>query len=97
MPAASDSVAVRLPRTYDVELLQRDLNTLQEVRRNCDWLCKFALSSAVALVAGWGLDPSSAAVSIGNPKLKTRICRLVFYCLGTFALRRATTDRKSVV
>ena len=33
MSAASDPVAVRLPRTYDVVLLQRDLNTLQEVRR----------------------------------------------------------------
>ena len=33
MSAASDLVAVRLPRTYDVALLQRDLNTLQEVRR----------------------------------------------------------------
>jgi hypothetical protein len=33
MSAASDPVAVRLPRTYDVALLQRDLNTLQEVRR----------------------------------------------------------------
>lgn len=33
MPAASDPVAVRLPRTYDIELLRRDLNTLQEVRR----------------------------------------------------------------
>jgi hypothetical protein len=33
MSAASDLVAVRLPRTYDVEFLQRDLNTLQEVRR----------------------------------------------------------------
>jgi len=28
-----DSVAVRLPRTYDVELMQRDLQALQEVRR----------------------------------------------------------------
>jgi Aspartyl/Asparaginyl beta-hydroxylase len=33
MSAASDPVAVRLPRAYDVELLQHDLNTLQEVRR----------------------------------------------------------------
>ena len=28
LPAAWDPVAVRLPRTLDVELLQRDLNTL---------------------------------------------------------------------
>jgi hypothetical protein len=33
MSPASDLVSVRLPRTYDVELLQRDLQTLQEVRR----------------------------------------------------------------
>jgi hypothetical protein len=33
MSPASDPVAVRLPRNYDVELLQRDLQTLQEVRR----------------------------------------------------------------
>jgi hypothetical protein len=33
MSPASDLVAVRLPQTYDVELLQRDLQTLQEVRR----------------------------------------------------------------
>jgi len=33
MSPASDPVAIRLPRTYDVELLQRDLLTLQEVRR----------------------------------------------------------------
>jgi len=33
MSRASDLVAVRLPRTYDVELLQRDLQTLEEVRR----------------------------------------------------------------
>jgi hypothetical protein len=30
---AKDPVAVRLPRTYDVELMQRDLQALQEVRR----------------------------------------------------------------
>ena len=33
MPSASDLVVIRLPRTYDVELLQRDLRTLQEVQR----------------------------------------------------------------
>jgi hypothetical protein len=33
MSSATDLVAIRLPRTYDVELLQRDLQTLQEVRR----------------------------------------------------------------
>jgi hypothetical protein len=33
MLAASDLVAVRLPRTYDVKLLQRDLETLEEVQR----------------------------------------------------------------
>jgi hypothetical protein len=33
MSSASDPVAIRLPRTYDVELLQRDLRTLQEVQR----------------------------------------------------------------
>ena len=33
MPAPSDAVAVRLPRTYNVELLQRDLNRLPEVPR----------------------------------------------------------------
>jgi len=33
MSPASDLVAIRLPRTYDVELLQRDLRTLQEVQR----------------------------------------------------------------
>src|SRR3974390_3114121 len=33
MSSTSDPAAVRLPRSYDVELLQRDLNTLQEVRR----------------------------------------------------------------
>jgi len=33
MSPASDPVAIRLPRIYDVELLQRDLRTLQEVRR----------------------------------------------------------------
>jgi Aspartyl/Asparaginyl beta-hydroxylase len=33
MSAASDLVAVRLPRNYDVDLLQRDLRTLQEVQR----------------------------------------------------------------
>ncbi len=31
--SAQDPVAVRLPRTYDVQLLQRDLEALQEVRR----------------------------------------------------------------
>lgn len=31
--SAHDPVAVRLPRTYDVQLLQRDLEALQEVRR----------------------------------------------------------------
>jgi Aspartyl/Asparaginyl beta-hydroxylase len=33
MSPSSDLVAVRLPRNYDVELLQRDLRTLQEVKR----------------------------------------------------------------
>ena len=33
MSPASDLSAIRLPRNYDVELLQRDLQTLQEVRR----------------------------------------------------------------
>lgn len=33
MSRSPDPVAVRLPRDYDVELLQRDLHTLQEVRR----------------------------------------------------------------
>jgi hypothetical protein len=33
MSSTADAVALRLPRNYDVELLQRDLNTLQEVRR----------------------------------------------------------------
>src|SRR5215472_1206690 len=33
MSSASDPVAIRLPRTYDVVLLQRELQTLQEVRR----------------------------------------------------------------
>ena len=33
MSPSSDLVAVRLPRNYDVELLQRDLRTLQEVQR----------------------------------------------------------------
>ena len=33
MPAASDLVALRLPRTYDIELLRRELNALEEVRR----------------------------------------------------------------
>ncbi len=33
MSPASDLVAIRLPRTYYVELLQRDLRTLQEVQR----------------------------------------------------------------
>ena len=33
MSPGSDPVAVRLPRNYDVELLQRDLRTLQEVQR----------------------------------------------------------------
>jgi Aspartyl/Asparaginyl beta-hydroxylase len=31
--SAHDPVAVRLPRTYDIQLLQRDLEALQEVRR----------------------------------------------------------------
>jgi hypothetical protein len=33
MSQGPDPVAVRLPRNYDVELLQRDLRTLQEVQR----------------------------------------------------------------
>jgi len=33
MSQGADAVAVRLPRDYDVELLQRDLRTLQEVQR----------------------------------------------------------------
>jgi hypothetical protein len=33
MAPSADLVAVRLPRDYDVELLQRDLRTLQEVQR----------------------------------------------------------------
>jgi hypothetical protein len=33
MSSIADAVALRLPRNYDVELLQSDLNTLQEVRR----------------------------------------------------------------
>jgi hypothetical protein len=33
MSPGSDLVAIRLPRNYDVELLQRDLRTLQEVQR----------------------------------------------------------------
>ena len=33
MSPAVDPVAIRLPRTYDVDLLKRDLETLQEVRR----------------------------------------------------------------
>ena len=33
MSPASELAAIRLPRNYDVELLKRDLRTLQEVRR----------------------------------------------------------------
>ena len=33
MLPASDLIAIRLPRTYDVELLQRDVQTLQAARR----------------------------------------------------------------
>lgn len=33
MSPASELAAIRLPRNYDVDLLQRDLQTLQEVRR----------------------------------------------------------------